>query len=98
MCDESPCVIVPANPLPSPSGALSFWRLIQAITGRRRVTLIAEGRRCERGFLPVTHPPADRYLVAEHEGHIAVFTLDEIHLIQPLQETFRRNDSLCRFG
>ena len=60
------------------------------------MTLIAEGRRCERGFLPVTHPPADRYLVAEHEGHIAVFTLDEIHLIQPLQETFRRNDSLCR--
>ncbi len=37
MCDESPCVIAPANPVPSPSGALSFWRLIQAITGRRRV-------------------------------------------------------------
>ncbi|MGS2977287.1 WYL domain-containing protein, partial [Escherichia coli] len=36
------------------------------------------------------------YLVAEHDGHIAVFTLDEIHLVQPLQETFRRNDSLCR--
>ncbi|HAV9244177.1 tyrosine-type recombinase/integrase [Escherichia coli] len=32
MCDESPCVIAPANPVPSPSGALSFWRLIQAIT------------------------------------------------------------------
>ncbi len=48
MCDESPCVIAPASPAPSPSGALSFWRLIQAITGRRRVTLIAEGQRCER--------------------------------------------------
>ena len=35
-------------------------------------------------------------LVAEHDGHIAVFSLDEIHLVQPLQETFRRNDSLCR--
>ena len=97
MCDESPCVIVPANPLPSPSGALSFWRLIQAITGRRRVTLIAEGRRCERlASCRLLIHQQTWYLVAEHEGHIAVFTLDEIHLIQPLQETFRRNDSLCR--
>ncbi|HEE0070004.1 TPA: transcriptional regulator, partial [Citrobacter freundii] len=23
------------------------------------------------------------------------FTLNEIHLVQPLQESFRRNDSLC---
>ena len=38
MCDESPCVIAPASPAPSPSGALSFWRLIQAITGRMRVS------------------------------------------------------------
>jgi hypothetical protein len=75
---------------------LSFWRLIQAITGRRRVTLIAEGQRCER-LAPcrlLIHQQA-WYLVAEHDGHIAVFTLDEIHLVQPLQETFRRNDSLC---
>jgi predicted DNA-binding transcriptional regulator YafY len=96
MCDESPCVIAPASPAPSPSGALSFWRLIQAITGRRRVTLIAEGQRCER-LAPcrlLIHQQA-WYLVAEHDGHIAVFTLDEIHLVQPLQETFRRNDSLC---
>ncbi len=97
MCDESPCVIAPASPVPSPSGALSFWRLIQAITGRRRVTLIAEEQRCER-LAPcrlLIHQQA-WYLVAEHDGHIAVFTLDEIHLVQPLQETFRRNDSLCR--
>ena len=97
MCDESPCVIAPASPAPSPSGALSFWRLIQAITGRRRVTLIAEGQRCER-LAPcrlLIHQQA-WYLVAEHDGHIAVFSLDEIHLVQPLQETFRRNDSLCR--
>ena len=96
MCDESPCVIAPASPAPSPSGALSFWRLIQAITGRRRVTLIAEGQRCER-LAPcrlLIHQQA-WYLVAEHDGHIAVFTLDEIHLVQPLQETFRRNGSLC---
>lgn len=97
MCDESPCVIAPASPVPSPSGALSFWRLIQAITGRRRVTLIAEGQRCER-LAPcrlLIHQQA-WYLVAEHDGHIAVFTLDEIHLVQLLQESFRRNDSLCR--
>ncbi len=75
MCDESPCVIAPASPAPSPSGALSFWRLIQAITGRRRVTLIAEGQRCER-LAPcrlLIHQQA-WYLVAEHDGHIAVFT------------------------
>ncbi len=69
---------------------------LTAITGRRRVTLIAEGRRCER-LAPcrlLIHQQT-WYLVAEHEGHIALFTLDEIHLIQPLQEAFRRNDSLC---
>lgn len=97
MCDESPCVIAPASPVSSPSGVLCFWRLIQAITGRKRVTLIAEGQRCER-LAPcrlLIHQQA-WYLVAEHDGHIAVFTLDEIHLVQPLQESFRRNDSLCR--
>ena len=57
MCDESPCVIAPANPVPSPSGALSFWRLIQAITGRRRVTLIAEEQRC---WLPVGYSSTSR--------------------------------------
>ena len=95
MCDESPCVIAPANPVPSPSGALSFWRLIQAITGRRRVTLIAEGRRCER-LAPcrlLIHQQT-WYLVAEHEGHIAVFTLDEIHLIH----MFRISDSGNNLG
>ena len=97
MCDESPCVIAPANSVPSPSGALSCWRLIQAITGRRRVTLLTDGRRCER-LAPCRLLIQQQawYLVAEHDGHIAVFTLDEIHLVQPLQESFRRNDSLCR--
>ncbi|WP_313108629.1 WYL domain-containing protein [Atlantibacter sp.] len=97
MSDESPCVIAPVGPVSTPSGALFFWRLIQAITGRRRVMLITDGRRCER-LAPcrlLIHQQA-WYLVAEYDGHIAVFTLDEIHLVQPLQETFRRNDSLCR--
>ncbi len=59
---------------------------MQAITGRRRVTLIAEGQRWER-LAPcrlLIHQQA-WYLVAEHDGHIAVFTLDEIHLVQLLQ-------------
>ncbi|EFN4954033.1 WYL domain-containing protein [Escherichia coli] len=96
MCDEAPCIIPPANPVSSPSESLSFWRLVQAITDRRRVTLLADGQRCER-LAPcrlLIHQQT-WYLVAEHGGHIAVFTLDEIHLVQPLQESFRRNDSLC---
>ncbi|HHH0797056.1 TPA: WYL domain-containing protein [Yersinia enterocolitica] len=99
MCDESPCVIAPAGPVTSPSTGLSFWRLVQAITRRRRVMLIADGQRCER-LAPcrlLIHQQT-WYVVAEHNGHIAVFTLDEIHLVQPLQETFRRNDSLCRLA
>lgn len=96
MCDEAPCIIPPANPVSSPSEPLSFWRLVQAITDRRRVTLLADGQRCER-LAPcrlLIHQQT-WYLVAEHGGHIAVFTLDEIHLVQPLQESFRRNDSPC---
>jgi predicted DNA-binding transcriptional regulator YafY len=89
MCDEAPCVIPPASPASSPSEQLSFWRLVQAITDRRKVTLLADGQRCER-LAPcrlLIHQQT-WYLIAEHNGHIAVFTLDEIHLVQPLQESF----------
>ena len=47
MCDEAPCIIPPANPVSSPSEPLSFWRLVQAITDRRRVTLLADGQRVD---------------------------------------------------
>ena len=99
MCDEAPCVIPPASPASSPSEPLSFWRLVQAITDRRKVTLLADGQRCER-LAPcrlLIHQQT-WYLIAEHNGHIAVFTLDEIHLVQPLHESFRRNDNLCRLA
>ena len=97
MCDESPGVIAPASPVPSPSGALVFLATDSGHYRAQRVTLIAEGSAVS-GWPPAGYSSTSRlrYLVAEHDGHIAVFTLDEIHLVQPLQQTFRRNDSLCR--
>ncbi len=84
--------------LASRFGAANLIRRDRPLTREElfRVTLIAEGQRCER-LAPcrlLIHQQA-WYLVAEHDGHIAVFTLNEIHLVQPLQESFRRNDSLC---
>ena len=35
-------------------------------------------------------------LIAEHNDHPAVFALSDIHLVQPLTESFRYNERLYR--
>ncbi|HDM8356048.1 TPA: helix-turn-helix transcriptional regulator [Yersinia enterocolitica] len=96
-CDDAPCLAADAISITSPSASLSFYRLIKAITGRQRVTLLADGQRCER-LAPYRLIVQQRiwYLIAEHNGYPAVFTLDEIHVVQPLTEGFRRNERLYR--
>ena len=81
----------------SPSASLSFYRLIKAITACQRVTLLADGERYER-LAPYRLVATDGswYLIAEYHGHPVVFTLNEIHVIQPTTEIFIRNRQLYR--
>jgi len=96
-CEDAPCLTADAICITRPSASLSFYRLIKAITTCQRVTLLADGQRCER-LAPYRLIAKDGtwYLVAEHHGHPMVLTLDEIHTIQPTKETFTRNGRLYR--
>ncbi|ELE9688706.1 WYL domain-containing protein [Enterobacter kobei] len=96
-CDESPCLVWSSPCTSTAAGSLSFFRLIQAITARQRVTLLAEGQRCER-LAPCRLVARDGtwYLLAEYGQRMAVFSLDEIHQVVPSTETFIRNDAIFR--
>ncbi|ENZ8012139.1 helix-turn-helix transcriptional regulator [Klebsiella pneumoniae] len=96
-CEGAPCLIGDAVSAGSPATPLSFYRLVQAITTCQRVTLLADGNHCER-LAPyrLIAQQGHWYLIAEHNNHPAVFALSDIHLVQPLTESFRRNERLYR--
>ncbi|HHZ1070132.1 TPA: WYL domain-containing protein [Yersinia enterocolitica] len=96
-CEDAPCLAGHALNISSQSASLSFYRLIKAITTCQRVTLLADGERCER-LAPYRLVATDSswYLIAEYHGHPVVFMLNEIHVIQPTTETFIRNRRLYR--
>lgn len=96
-CEDAPCLTTDAISITSPSASLSFYRLIKAITTSQRVTLLADGQRCER-LAPyrLIVQQSTWYLIAEHKGYPAVITLDEIYVVQPSTEVFLRNDRLYR--
>lgn len=97
--ETSPCLIWPVPSGSSPALALSFYRLIKAITARQQVGLQTEGQRTE--YLPPYRLVAQEgawYLVAEHNGQPAVFRLDDIQVVQPTAETFRWNEQLYRLS
>ncbi|CCK05246.1 predicted DNA-binding transcriptional regulator [Cronobacter sakazakii 701] len=81
----------------SPATQLSFYRLVQAITTCQRVTLLTDGNRCER-LAPyrLIAQQSHWYLVAEHHDRPVVFSLSDIHLVQPLTESFKRNERFYR--
>lgn len=96
-CEGAPCLTGDAVSVGSPAAPQSFYRLVQAITTCQRVTLLADGHRCER-LAPyrLIAQQGRWYLIAEHNDHPAVFALSDIHLVQSLTESFRRNERLYR--
>lgn len=93
--DASPCLVWAVPSGSSPALALSFYRLIKAITVRQQVGLLTEGQHTE--YLSPYRLVAQEgawYLVAEHNGQPAVFRLDDIRVVQPTAETFRWNEQL----
>ncbi|EPL3323025.1 helix-turn-helix transcriptional regulator [Escherichia coli] len=96
-CEGAPCLTGDAVSVGSPATQLSFYRLVQAITTCQRVTLLTDGNRCER-LAPyrLIAQQSHWYLVAEHHDRPVVFSLSDIHLVQPLTESFKRNERFYR--
>lgn len=97
--ETSPCLVWPVPSGSSPALALSFYRLIKAITARQQVGLQTEDQRTE--YLSPYRLVALEgawYLVAEHNGQPAVLRLDDIQVVQPTVETFRWNEQLYRLS
>lgn len=98
-CNDEPCLAGDTVSHLSPSASLSFYRLVKAITDCHRVTLIADGRRCER-LAPyrLIARKGTWFLFAEFKECPAVFSLNEIHVVHPTAEVFRRNERLYRMA
>ncbi|HCT6421066.1 TPA: WYL domain-containing protein, partial [Enterobacter hormaechei] len=78
---------------------LCFYRLVRAISGCQRITILTEGERHE-AVAPYRLIALDGYwyLVAEHNRQLHVFRLDEIHLVRPSRETFIRSELLYQLS
>lgn len=95
--DEAPCLVwQPVTPVTDTSQGI-FYRLATAINNRRRVTLLAEGQRCER-LAPyrLISLGGCWYLTGEAQGHITIFPLNEIRAVTVSSEPYIRNETLSR--
>lgn len=94
-CDDRPCLVWHQDRPHPPAGKLSFYRLVRAISGCQRITILTEGERHE-AVAPYRLIALDGYwyLVAEHNRQLRVFRLGEIHLVRPSRETFIRSELL----
>ena len=86
-CDDRPCLVWHQDRPHPPAGKLCFYRLVRAISGCQRITILTEGERHE-AVAPYRLIALDGYwyLVAEHNRQLRVFRLDEIHLVRPSRE------------
>lgn len=92
---EAPCIVwQPATEICEAQQGI-FQRITSAITGRRRITLLAEGHRCEQ-LAPyrLISLKGRWYLTGELKGHISVFTLNDIQSIAVSNESFSLDESL----
>lgn len=92
---EAPCIVwQPVSDIGEAHQGI-FQRITSAITGRRRITLLVEGHRCEQ-FAPyrlISHK-GRWYLTGELKDHISVFTLTDIQSIAVSNENFSMNEPL----
>lgn len=91
-CDDRPCLVWHHDSLETPAASLTFYRLVNAITECRRITLMAEGARHE-AVAPYRLIALEGrwYLAAEHVGQLCVFQLEEIHLVKLTRAEFMRD-------
>ncbi|MGC0807313.1 WYL domain-containing protein [Pantoea agglomerans] len=92
---EAPCIVwQPASTIGESHQGI-FQRITSAITGRRRITLLAEGHRCEQ-LAPYRLISLEGrwYLTGELEGQISVITLTDIQTIAISNENFTMNEPL----
>ncbi|ELI8045186.1 WYL domain-containing protein [Pantoea eucrina] len=92
---EAPCIVWQPASLMGEAHQGLFQRITSAITGRRRITVLAEGHRCEQ-LAPYRLISLEGcwYLTGELRGHISVFTLTDIQTISVSNENFTMNEPL----
>jgi len=92
---EAPCIVWQPASLMGEAHQGLFQRITSAITARRRITVLAEGHRCEQ-LAPYRLISLEGcwYLTGELRGHISVFTLTDIQTISVSNENFTMNEPL----
>lgn len=95
--DEAPCLVWQLPHYVTPSGSLSFYRLVSAITAHQRVTLLADGQRCD-GLAPyrLISLAGTWYLAGELRGHLTVHPLTDIHAVTVLNDTFTPRQTISQ--
>lgn len=95
--DESPCFIWPPSTPVADACQGHFHRLASAINTRRRITLLAEGQRCER-LAPYRLISVEGcwYITGEASGRIIAFPLAEVRAVTVSSEDYTRDETVSR--
>ncbi|RIW40433.1 WYL domain-containing protein [Escherichia coli] len=95
--DSSPCLIWHQGGSVPPSRPGIFTRLVRAVSENRRVTLLADGCRCD-SLAPyrLIFSAGEWFLVGEHLGRITIFALCTVHSVTFHPETFTPDGQFIR--
>ncbi|EHG7891292.1 WYL domain-containing protein [Citrobacter braakii] len=95
--DSSPCLIWHQGGSVPPSRPGIFTRLVRAVSEHRRVTLLADGCRCD-SLAPyrLIFSAGEWFLVGEHLARITIFALCTVHSVTFHPETFTPEEHFIR--
>ncbi len=93
----SPCLIWYQGATIPPSHPGIFTRLVRAVSEHRKVTLLADGCRCD-SLAPyrLIFSAGEWFLAGEHLGRITVFALHTVHSVTFHAETFTPDGHFTR--
>lgn len=94
---SSPCLIWHQEASVPSSRPGIFTRLVRAVSEQRRVTLLADGYRCD-SLAPyrLIFSTGEWFLAGEHLGRLTVFALHTVHSVTFHPETFTPDGHLTR--
>ncbi|ENK7128210.1 WYL domain-containing protein [Serratia marcescens] len=95
--DSAPCLIWHQGGVVPPSRPGVFTRLVRAVSENRKVTLLADGCRCD-SLAPyrLIFSAGEWFLVGEHLARITIFALCTVHSVTFHPETFTPDGHFTR--
>ncbi|MFU0883323.1 WYL domain-containing protein [Kluyvera cryocrescens] len=93
--NEAPFLVWQPAILTSDTSRGVFYRLTTAITGHRRITLLAEGQRCEQ-LAPYRLISLEGcwYLAGEAQGRVTIFPLSDIRAVTVSSDAYIRDEEI----